>query len=529
MSTPLTNRFVALGFIGAVVATILGAAVSPDYPLSAVTVFGRAIFYIFLVFAAAAISTYLGFLVRGEGRTIRAKEIAIRTAATTLWLPPLLMFSDQKSSFVLVIWVVFIVEVARLIAFVKATSRDDAQTLRKTELDGRMFSVFKRDFPSGISILGMLMIQGAIFGVADGHAVLAGLLYFTGTTAIGYRTLQMFQNWPVADNRTLGQRILAALVPAIFLLGFAWLPHMVGSGGSGLGGDFTGTAASARGRAPAQTLNGGDSRKDKHVEQGTAAALVRLQNLLVLGRSESRGNSFEVARRIVDSTFAQQPDGTRARSTSRQNTEIVSAVVVAGPVFAGVELYPEIKPHPTLVAPPLPGTRGFGAPRSDLLSIPFNGVYWFWRGPSDRPPSNSVVMHGTPSARFFRSTDGDGMSMEARQNLGFAVDPKRFGAIEIFIENADPFPNSVSILLKIRNTTGPHNRTLTLGMEDVSTPASSIGSGTATTQVLRFRIPSAIPMGSFDELTVSYYLKGARSNRSARIAIARFRLVARGA
>ena len=119
--------------------------------------------------------------------------------------------------------------------------------------------------------------------------------------------------------------------------------------------------------------------------------------------------------------------------------------------------------------------------------------------------------------------------MEARQNLGFAVDPKRFGAIEIFIENADPFPNSVSILLKIRNTTGPHNRTLTLGMEDVSTPASSIGSGTATTQVLRFRIPSAIPMGSFDELTVSYYLKGARSNRSARIAIARFRLVARGA
>jgi hypothetical protein len=529
MSHPLTNRFVALGFIGAIVATILGAAVSPEHPLSAINAFGRAAFYISLVFATAAIATYLGFLVWGEGRTIRAKELAIRTAATTLWLPPLLMFSDQKSSFVLVIWAALIVEAARLIAFVRKTSHDTAETSPVTPPDVCTFSVLKQDFPSGISILGALMIQGAIFGAVGGHTVLAGLLYFAGTTAVGYRTLQMFQNWPAPDNRPLRERILAALIPTIFLLGFAWLPHIVGSGGSGVGGDSSGTAVRVGGLAPAQTLNGDGARKDKHVAQGTAAALARLRNLLVFGGSKSRGNSIEVARRILDSTFAQQTDGTGTRSTSRQNTKIASAAVVVGPVFAGVELYPEVERHIRLVAPPLPGTRNFGAPRSDSLSIPFDGVYWFWRGPSDRPPSNSVVMHGSPSARFFRSTDGDGMSMEARQNLGFAVDPKRYGAIEIFIENADPFPNTVGILLKIRNTTLPHKSALSLGMEDVSAPASAIGSGTTTAQVLRFRIPIAIPIGSFDELTVSYYLKGARSNRSARIAIARFRLVPRGA
>jgi hypothetical protein len=108
------------------------------------------------------------------------------------------------------------------------------------------------------------------------------------------------------------------------------------------------------------------------------------------------------------------------------------------------------------------------------------------------------------------------------------VDPKRYGAIEILIENADPFPHTVSILLRIRNTTVPGKPTLTLGMEEVSAPASSIVNGTATAQVLRFRIPSAIQIGSFDELTVSYYLKGARSDRSARIAIDRFRLLPRG-
>jgi hypothetical protein len=528
MSTPL-NRFVAFGFIGAVVATMLGAAVSPDRPLTAISVFARATAYLLVVFAMAATTTYLGFLVRGEGRTIRAREVAVRTAATMVWLPPLLMFSDQKSWFVSVIWAVLVVEVARLIAFVRGMLHDNPEALPQTPHDGCTFSVLKQDFPSGTSILGALMIQGAIFGAVGGHAVLAGLLYLVGTAVIAFRALQMFQDLPALQSRALRQEIPAALITATLLIVFAWLPYIALSGGSGSGGNSTRTAASALRSTQVWQANAAGAGKDKHLEPGTAAALARLRAVFVSGDSESRGNSFAAARRILDSTFAQPLDGTSTRLKSRPNTKVASAVVVVGPVFAGVELYPEVKPHTRLVAPSLPGTGGLDAARSDPLSIPFDGVYWFWRGPSDRPPSNSVVMHGSPSARFFRSTDGDGMSMEARQNLGFAVDPKRYGAIEIFIENADPFPNTVSILLKIRNMTVPGKPTLSLGMEDVSAPASSIGGGgTATPQMLRFRIPSAIPIGSFDELTVSYYLKGARSDRSARIAIDRFRLVPRG-
>jgi hypothetical protein len=202
-------------------------------------------------------------------------------------------------------------------------------------------------------------------------------------------------------------------------------------------------------------------------------------------------------------------------------------VLVAGPVFPGVELYPAVEPHKKLVAPPFAASTGFGPARTDPLSIPFDGVYWFWRGPTDQPPLNSVVMHGSPSAQFFRSTDGDGMSMEARQNLGFMVDPRRYGAIEIGVENSDPFPNSVKILLKIRNTALPGKPVQSLGIENVATPTFAARTG-ASRQILRFRIPSKIAMGSFDELTVSYFLVGARSNRSARIAIERFRLVPRG-
>ena len=202
-----------------------------------------------------------------------------------------------------------------------------------------------------------------------------------------------------------------------------------------------------------------------------------------------------------------------------------AAVMIVGPVFPGVELYPEAQPHTQLVAPPLSTKGGIGNSHTDPLSIPFDGVYWFWRGPAERPPSNSVVMHGDPSAQFFRSTDGDGMSMEATQSLGFSVYPRSYGGIELDIQNADPFPNSVSVLLKVRNTALPEKPAQSLGMENVVTPVSL--ESRVVTQTLRFRLPSRLAMGSFDELAVSYYLKGARSNRSARIAIQRFRLVPR--
>ena len=526
MSPPRTYSFVALGFLAAAVTTVLGGAVTPGHPLTAFGVLARAAAYLLVVFAIAGTATFLGFLVEGEARTIHARHIAVRSAATSLWLPPLLMFAHQKSWFVFVIWGILVAEVARLIAFVRGTLHDSTEPLPHPPPDGHAFLVLKQDFPSGTSILGVLMIEGAIFGAVSGHDILAALLYCAGTAAIAYRTLQLFQNLPMFRDRILRPRTVAVFTTAMFLIAFAWLPQIAGSGGPGGDGSFPGTASGGRGPALGQSANGPAAGKEKRAKQGIPWA--RLRDLLALGGSEASRNSFEVAKHILDSRFPQPADDASTRLTSRQNTKIESSVFVAGPVFAGVQLYPEVEAHTRLVAPRLLGTSNFGESRTDPLSIPFNGVYWFWRGPSDRPPLNSVVMHGSPSARFFRSTDGDGMSMEARQNLGFMVDPKRYGAIEIAVENADPFPNTVSILLKIRNTAAPHHPMLSLGMEDVSAPASPVGGGTATAQVLRFRIPSAIPSGSFDELTVSYYLKGARSDRSARIAIDRFRLVPRG-
>jgi hypothetical protein len=227
---------------------------------------------------------------------------------------------------------------------------------------------------------------------------------------------------------------------------------------------------------------------------------------------------------LLESSPPNGRQGANAQS-SKGNTNIRIAEPVTGPIFPAVELYPDRHNVTKLVAPPAVPRSGRSSGNSDPFSIPFDGVYWFWRGPSDQPPANSVVLHGSPSAHFFRSTDGDLMSMEARQNLGFAVDPRRYSAIEVEIENADPFPNSVSLVLKVRNTAATGKSSQNLGLERVPNVRSATES---SHQTLRFHIPSRLTMRSFDELTVSYFLKGARGNRSARIAIERFRFVPRG-
>ena len=522
MSTRPANLFAAFGFSSAVIATILGTALAPRHPVSTINLLERAVSYVLIVFGVAGITAYIGFLIRREGDRDRAQQVAVRTGATCVWMPPLLMFYFQGSWLALVVWAVFVVEAARLVAYLGETPSTDAPAAHSFA-EEPSFSVLKRDFPAGVSMCGTFLIQGALFAIIGGYFILAGILYFFGTAAIACRSMRMFRDlaaptgWPT-------RRIQAVLVVVTSLIVFAWLPYIHLSGGSDGGGNFP--AGGGRiGSLPGSQGNRGHAGPQVH--QGTAGMLVWLKNLLAPGR-KGTGNSFAVAKHLLDSTVSEPTVKPGSGFRSLQKTKIAAAFVVTGPAFPGVELYPEAASHPKLVAPPLPGTKGFGTTRSNPLSIPFDGVYWFWHGPTEQPPSNSVVMYGTPSAQFFRTISGDGISMEARQNLGFVVDPSLYSAIEIVLENADPFPNTVSLALRIRNTTEPGRSFPSLGIERVVIPNGSPATGVPAIQTLTFRIPNSAAIGRFDELMVSYYLKGPRTDRSARIAIERFRLVPRG-
>ena len=158
MSPRLAKRSVALGFIAAVLATILGSPLTPEHPTSALSVLTRALAYVTAVFGIAAIATQLMFMADGKERESSSEELAIRTATAALWLPPLLMFYGQRSWFALAIFVVLVIEVARVVASLKGVSYSSNLALPETSPDGLTFAVLKRDFPFGSSILAVFML-----------------------------------------------------------------------------------------------------------------------------------------------------------------------------------------------------------------------------------------------------------------------------------------------------------------------------------------------------------------------------------
>jgi hypothetical protein len=89
--------------------------------------------------------------------------------------------------------------------------------------------------------------------------------------------------------------------------------------------------------------------------------------------------------------------------------------------YRGVILWQDPPPHAVLV-PPRPSS-GRGLPKSkQTLTIPFDGVYWYFKFPDRQPPKDSYIVRGTPSATAFRSADAIPLQMEARQNFITPID-----------------------------------------------------------------------------------------------------------
>ena len=528
LSPRLSNAFIALAFICAIAATGFGAALAPDHFVGIPNLLARATIYAIFVLAATAIAISLALWITGAPSNLDSTEFAVRVALPTLWLPPLLMFSAQRSGMALFLWAVLVVELARLVAFTQGMTQS-ATVSPQTASDGLMFSLLKRDFPSGLSTVGFLAIQGALFAAMGDHLLLSGLLYLVGTCAIAYRALQMFQEWPEQRKPRIAPRALTLVLTAAILIAFAWLPDL-SPAGWGPGAHSAGSAGNSHPSVSTAQSGGSSSgeRRRRNGGENPAGLLARLRSLFAGGAWERQETSVAFAKRLLDSTSSEKSDRGATPSKSDLKTKVAIKLPIVGPIFPGVVLYPDVEKHTKLIAPPLTAMSGPVSASSDPLSLPFDGVYWFWRGVADQPPSNSVVMHGSPSARSFRSTDGDGMSMEARQNLGFTIDASRYRAIQLVVENADPFPGTVSIVLKIRNTTDPAQPTQSLGIQQVSGFNLATNNSPPRLQTLIFRIPTTLKTHKFDELVVSFYLKGARADKSARIAIDRFRLVPSG-
>ncbi len=186
--------------------------------------------------------------------------------------------------------------------------------------------------------------------------------------------------------------------------------------------------------------------------------------------------------------------------------------------YRGVVLWTDPK-HQAMVIPPRPAQGKGRSQREQDWSIPFDGVYWFFKFPDQRPPTGSYTLTGSPAKTVFRSSDNFVLEMEARQNFVNPIEMSCCSRIAVEINNADAFPGTVFLALTLSNLRLPGEPSESLGRLPVT--------GTAH-ESLNFAMPGNPRISQFDAATVKFLRTGRQNLRSAEITIEQFNLTPRG-
>ncbi len=189
--------------------------------------------------------------------------------------------------------------------------------------------------------------------------------------------------------------------------------------------------------------------------------------------------------------------------------------------YPGVILWPEVRPYTTLVAPelalksPLTGTER-------PYRIPFAGEYWMYRWPFRRPPRNSSIQTGSPTALSFATPDRYPLQMEAHQRLLQPFDPRCCRTMKVEVLNADRYPGTVSLSL------------YAVGSDQAEAPVEKWGTArvlsapdpaTPVRETLQFNIPRESAITTCTELKFVFERAPVRAHKSARVAIEAFVLL----
>ena len=215
--------------------------------------------------------------------------------------------------------------------------------------------------------------------------------------------------------------------------------------------------------------------------------------------------------------------------------------VHAGGAYSGVILYLPQKPKP-IVAPVPEKTNPLNHGQAKPMVIPFDGVYWYYQPPDDRPEPDAQVVHGDPAKANVRAKDRMPILMEAHQYLGSSVKMDCCRALRMEILNADTRPGVFYMEAVLRDTQSKKASTLKLSGANLyrdSEIRASLGSVLVASsarpeiggnprpvkETLSFPFPAHSQMKRFDEITVIFKPSQERSLVGAQTAIRQFVLV----
>jgi len=195
--------------------------------------------------------------------------------------------------------------------------------------------------------------------------------------------------------------------------------------------------------------------------------------------------------------------------------------------YSGVILLLPPKPRHEIVPPPPATSTHFSNLRSKPVIIPFDGAYWYFRQPDQRPKADAPVVHGDPTKKNIRSTDARPLSMEAHQRLDTPIKMNCCRTIHLAIQNADNRPGAIFVEILLKDRSSKETGTQSLG--DLVIPSSEDRHISLTRppidEILSFSFPPHTRGRQFDEITVAIKPAKERVRAGAHIAVQYFELV----
>jgi len=163
-------------------------------------------------------------------------------------------------------------------------------------------------------------------------------------------------------------------------------------------------------------------------------------------------------------------------------------------------------PEKKTILPPLPedGLLAKGTRRP--LIIHFNGVYWYFQPPENRPGPEAHQAQATPLDVDIHANNSIPLVMEAHQNLSSSVRVAQCREIDVTIVNRDHLPSAMLIALLLSNSAAPGKAALYLGQQPVMTsePGQFPAGLNAAHETLRFFLPNSAQIQRFDEISVLF-------------------------
>jgi hypothetical protein len=203
-----------------------------------------------------------------------------------------------------------------------------------------------------------------------------------------------------------------------------------------------------------------------------------------------------------------------------------SAIGVSG--YESIILWP-VQEKKQIVAPLTPPTQPLAPGTTKPRVIRFDGPYWYFQPPNNRPGPTAFQAHDTPLAVDIESRNFLPLVMEAHQSLGSSVRLARCREIQVAIENSENHPGPIALGVLLTDLASPGKPTLYLGQQPVATsqPGQFRIKSLAASEAVRFPVPAQDKIRKFDEITVMFFPDGEHFELGPKISIEQFELFPR--